>query len=190
MLAAGQNRESWHCLGGIHPSSPHFFAYWKMCFWMTAFLVSWDISRLRQSSWTNMQPRKKQTSCQTFCGNYYWNVIFPKRLSDEWVLKLFRLAYNRLFHVSKLSMERIAHRCRETCRQVECHGKKNQSFLGKYRTQTWTIQPLQLACNIVMIRIQLQNLRSPKTSRAGDVELYLRNLFGQKCNGTPLNWGE
>ena len=47
---------------------------------------------------------------------------------------------------------------------------------------------MQPAYNIVMIRIQ--QLRSPKTSRAGDVELYLRSLFGQKCSNTPLNWGE
>jgi len=65
------------------------------------------------------------------------------------------------------------------------NAKGREFFLGKYRNQTWTKQALQTAYNVVMI--QIQELRSPKTSRAEDVELSLRSLFCEKCDSTPLN---
>ena len=93
--------------------------------------------------------------------------------------------------MSKLSMER--HRTQMPCDFVDkLNAKGRNIFLGKYRTQTSTKQPLQPTCNIV----RLQSLHNdpdpttPITKNAGDVELYLRSLFGQKCNSTPLNWGE
>ena len=50
-------------------------------------------------------------------------------------LKLFRLAYNRLFHMSKLSMER--HRTQMPCDFVDkLKTKGRKLFLVKYRTQT------------------------------------------------------
>ena len=108
-------------------------------------------------------------------------------------LKLFRLAHNRLFHMSKLSMERH-------CTQMPCdfvdnlNAKGRKLFLGKYRTQTSTKQPLQPTCNIVRLQ-SLHNDPDPTTPvtknfKPGDVELYLRSLFGEKCNSTPLNGGE
>ena len=50
-------------------------------------------------------------------------------------LKLFRLAYNRLFHMSKLSMER--YRTQMPCEFVDkLKTKGRKLFLVKYRTQT------------------------------------------------------
>ena len=56
-------------------------------------------------------------------------------------LKLFRLAYSRLFHMSKLSMNVIAHRRRVTF-VYKLNAKKRKLFFGKYRTQTSTKQAL------------------------------------------------
>ena len=76
-------------------------------------------------------------------------------------LKLFQLAHNRLFHMSKLSMERH-------CTQMPCdfvdnlNAKGRKLFLGKYRTQTLTKQPLQPTCNIVRLQ-SLHNDPDPTT---------------------------
>ena len=63
------------------------------------------------------------------------------------------------------------------------NAKGRKLFLGKYRTQTSTKQPLQPTCNIVRLQ-SLHNDPDPttpvtKTLSAGDVELYLCSLFGQ-----------
>ena len=155
---------------------------------MIAFLVSSDISKLRQTSWTNMPPSKKQTShvkrsVETITETWFSRKNYPMNEfsnSSGWPTICFSTCLNSRWDV-------IAHRCRKTL-STSWMPREENFFLGKYRTQTWTKQPLQPACNIVMIRIQ--QLRSPKTSRARDVELYLRSLFGLKCNSTPLNWGE
>ena len=76
-------------------------------------------------------------------------------------LKLFRLAYNRLFHMSKLSMER--HRTQMSCDFVDnLNVKGRQLFLGKYGSQTSTKQPLQPTCNIVRLQ-SLHNDPDPTT---------------------------
>ena len=114
--------------------------------------------------------------------NFLWKLLL-KRLMRWMSLKLFRLAYSRLFHVSTFWMGR--HRQMRWHFVDKLNVKGRNFFLGKYRTQTWSKQALQTAYNVVMIHIQ--ELRSPKTSRAGDVEISLRSLFSDKCDSTPLN---
>ena len=76
-------------------------------------------------------------------------------------LKLFRLAYNRLFHMSKLSKER--HRTQMPCDFVDkLNAKGTKLFLVKYRTQTSTKQPLQPTCNISRLQ-SLHNDPDPTT---------------------------
>ena len=83
-------------------------------------------------------------------------------------LKLFRLAYNRLFHMSKLSMER--HGTQTPCDFVDkLNVKGRKLFLVKYRTQTSTKQPLQPTCNIVRLH-SLYNDPDPITPVSKNVE--------------------
>ena len=119
-------------------------------------------------------------------SNFLWKLLRKRLMRWRWVLKLFRLAYNRLFHVSTLWMGR--HRQMPWHFVDKLNAKGRNFFFGKYTTQTWTKQALQTAYNVVMI--QIQELRSPKTSRARDVELSLRSLFGEKFDSTPLNKSE
>ena len=77
-------------------------------------------------------------------------------------LKLIRLAYNRLFHMSKLSMERHR-RTQMPCDFVDkLNAKGRKLFFGKYRTQTSTKQLLQPTCNIVRLQ-SLKNDPDPTT---------------------------
>ena len=63
---------------------PTFSVIGRVCFWMIVFLISSDISRLRQTSWTNMQPRKKQTSHVKLSVETITETWFSrKKLSDE-----------------------------------------------------------------------------------------------------------
>ena len=80
----------------------------------------------------------------------------PKEvLIAGWNLKLFRLAYHRLFHMSKLSMER--HLTQMQCDfATSWRPREENYFLVKYSTKTSTKQPLQPTCNIV----RLQSLHS------------------------------
>ena len=76
-------------------------------------------------------------------------------------LKLFRLAYHRLFNMSKLSMER--HLTQMPCDFVDkLKAKGRKLFLVKYRTQTSTKQPLQPTYNIVRLQ-SLHNDTEPTT---------------------------
>ena len=93
-------------------------------------------------------------------------------------LKLFRLAYNRLFNMSKLSMER--HRTQMPCDFVDkLNAKGRKLFLVKYRTQTSTKQRLQLTCNIVRLQ-SLHNDPDPTTPVTKNFERRRRwTLFTQ-----------
>ena len=72
-----------------------------------------------------------------------------------------RLAYHRLFNMSKLSMER--HLTQMSCDFVDkLKAKGRKLFLVRYRTQTSTTHPLQPTCNTVRVQ-SLHNDTEPTT---------------------------
>ena len=128
VLIAGQNRE----LALFRRNSSEFSPLFRLL--ENVFLGDCLSCLLRYLEAQTNQLAKHATTqtnftCETFCGNDCWNVIFPKKLSDKWVLKLFQLAYNRLFHMSKLSMER--HRTQMPCDFVNKLNAKGRKAIHK-----------------------------------------------------------
>ena len=97
-------------------------------------MVSTDISRLRQTSWTNMQPRKQtlhvKPSVETIAETWFSRKNYPM---NE-------------FSNSSGWWNVIAHRCMPFDFVDKLNAKGRKLFLGKYRTQTLTTQPLQPVC--------------------------------------------